>query len=66
MQDFYRAYNAAKNTYADYQNKVAKWEETYGTKAKSDTLHDRIQSYQKDKSARQSEQIARRKDRGAR
>lgn len=66
VQDFYRAYNAAKNTYADYQNKVAKWEETYGTKAKSDTLHDRIQSYQKDKSARQSEQIARRKDRGAR
>ena len=66
VQDFYRAYNAAKNTYAAYQDKVAKWEETYGTKAKSDTLHDRIQSYQKDKSTQQSERSTQTKDRGAR
>lgn len=60
VQDFYRAYHTAKNAYADYQDKAAKWEETYGTKAKGDTLHSRIQSYQRDESARQSERIIQR------
>ena len=66
VQDFYRAYHAAKNAYADYQEKAAKWEETYGTKKKGDTIHDRIQRYQRDQSPRQSEQTTQRKDRGAR
>ena len=66
VQDFYRAYHVAKNAYADYQDKAAKWEETYGTKLKRGTLHSRIQSYQRDESARQSERTTHRKDRGAR
>ena len=28
VQDFYRAYHAAQNVYADYQDKAAKWEKT--------------------------------------
>ena len=66
VQDFYRAYHTAKNAYADYQEKAAKWEETYGTKVERDTVHSRIQSYQRDESTRQSKQTTRRKDRGAR
>ena len=48
VQDFYRAYHTAKNAYADYQNKAAKWEETYGTKVNRDTVHGRIQNYQRE------------------
>ena len=66
VQDFYRVYHTAKNAYEGYQEKAAKWEETYGTKAKSDTMRDRIQSYQREQSAWQSEQTTQRKDRGAR
>lgn len=66
VHDFYKVYASAKNAYADCQKKADKWKETYGTKSKGDTIHDRIQSYQREESARQSEQIAQRKDRGAR
>ena len=45
VQDFYRFYHTAKNAYADYQEKAAKREKTYGTQAKSNTVRDRIQSY---------------------
>ncbi len=64
VQDFYQAYHTAKNAYADYQEKAAKWEETYETKEKSDAIHDRIQNYQRDESAWQSERISERKDKG--
>ena len=66
VQDFYRAYHTAKNAYADYQEKAAKWEEAYGTKVKRDSVHSRIQSYQREQSAQQSEQAIHRKDKGAR
>ena len=66
VHDFYRAYHTAKNAYADYQEKAAKWEETYGTKVKRDTVHSRLQSYQREESARQSERATQKKDSGAR
>ena len=66
VQDFYRAYHTAMNAYADYQEKAAKWEKTYGTKKRSDSIHDRIQSYQIDQSLRQPERTTQRKDKGAR
>ncbi|MDE7178920.1 MAG: MobA/MobL family protein [Lachnospiraceae bacterium] len=66
VHDFYKVYISAKNAYADCQKKADKWKETYGTKSKGDTIHGRIQSYQREESAQQSEQIAQRKDRGAR
>ena len=66
VQDFYRAYYTAKNAYADYQEKAAKWEKTYGTKKKGDSIHDKIQNYQRNEFARRSERATQRKDRGAR
>ena len=66
VQDFYRAYHAAQNAYADYQEKATKWEEAYGKKQKGDTIHGRIQSYQRDQPARQSERITQSKGKGAR
>ena len=66
VQDFYRAYHAAKNAYADYQEKAAKWEETYGSKSKYDSVHKRIQNYQKAVAERRSENTTQKKDRGVR
>ena len=66
VQDFYPVYHTVKNTYADYQDKAVKWEETYGTKKKSDTIHERIKSYQKEIAEKQSGNITRGKDREAR
>ena len=66
MQDFYRAYHAAKNDYADYQNKAAKWEETYGSKPKRDSVHKKIQNYQKVITERQPENTTQKKGREAR
>lgn len=54
----------AGNAYADYQDSVAKWEETYGTKEK-DTLHDRLQHYQRNV-AGQKKQTVQSQKRGAR
>lgn len=50
--------------YADYQEKDVKWEKIM--EQKNDTMHDNIQSYQRDESAPQSEQSTHRKDKGAR
>ena len=66
VQDFYRAYHAAQNAYADYQDKAAKWEKTYGSKSNSDSVHKRIQNYQKVIAERQTENTPQKKDRGAR
>ena len=54
------------NAYADYREKIAQVEETYGTKSKSNTLYSRIQSYQRDESVQQSEYATQEKNRGAR
>ena len=69
VQDFYRAYHTAKNAYADYQEKISKWDETYGKiaqKPQKESLHEQLQNYQRAKSERQSEQVTQRKDKGAR
>ena len=47
VHDFYRAYGVSRSAYADYQENDAKWEEAYGMKTPKDTLHDRLQNYQK-------------------
>ena len=69
VQDFYRAYYTAKNAYADYRDKVARWEEINGKitqKSKKESLHAQLQNYQRNEYTRQSEQDTQRKDRGAR
>ncbi len=47
VHDFYRAYTAAKTTYANYQNKADKWDKFYGTKAQNDTMQEKIQNLQR-------------------
>lgn len=50
------------NAYAIYKNKTAKWEEAYGTKAKSDTVHNKLQNYQRMGSERQFDKATQRKN----
>ncbi len=67
VHDFYKAYASAKNAYADYQDKLAKWEESYGENAqKQETLHERLLNHQKESTDRQTQQNRKSKDRGAR
>lgn len=68
MQEFYRTYHKSHSVYADYQNQVAKWEETYGEEeeSKQEKLHERIQNYQKKIVERQTERDTYSRDRGTR
>lgn len=54
--------------YETYQEESAKWEETYGNKAKpkQETLHERMQNYQKEFAEQQVEQTIYTKYREAR
>ncbi len=47
VQEFYRTYHKSHSAYADYQEKTSKWEENYGNKSTNDSVHKRIQNYQK-------------------
>ena len=47
VHDFYRAYGVSKSAYVDYQERNSKGEETYGMKNPKDTLHGKLQDYQK-------------------
>ena len=66
VQDFYRAYHAANNAYADYQEKATKWEEIYGNKSKCKSVHKRIQNYQRKIAESQFDITTQGKNRGAR
>ncbi len=66
VQEFYRTYHKSHSAYADYQEKISKWEENYGNKSTNDSVQKRIQNYQNAVSERQSENITKKKDRGAR
>lgn len=66
VQDFYRAYRKAHSAYINYREQVAKWEETYGIKTYSNTLHERMINYQRDTANQQTEQSKQRKDIGVR
>ncbi len=66
VQEFYRTYHKSHIAYADYQEKTSNWKENYGNKSTNDSVHKRIQNYQKAVSERPSENIIKKKDRGAR
>ena len=69
VQDFYRAYHTAKNAYADYQDKAARREEINGTitqKPKKESIHEQLQNYQREESARQPKQTTQKKDKRGR
>ena len=69
VQDFYRAYHTAKNAYANYQEKAAKWEEINGKitqKPQKKSLHEQLQNFQKEKATSQVQHFAKSINREAR
>lgn len=69
VQDFYKAYHSAKSAYAEYCDKSDKWEKSYGENTQwqdKESVHERLQNYQRENVNRQTEQISTNKDRGVR
>ncbi len=69
VHDFYKVYATAKIAYAEYRDKADRWEELYGENAPRQTkesVHRRLQDYQRANADRQAEQTSKNKDRGAR
>ena len=69
VQEFYRAYYAAKNVYVDYHNIDDKWERTIEKneqKSQKGTLHERLQNYQKEKADYQIQGTTENRNKGAR
>ncbi len=69
VQDFYKASAAAKTSNAKNQTKADKLEELYGENAKKqekESVHSRLQNYQRKNADWQSEPTIKRKDRRTR
>jgi excisionase family DNA binding protein len=68
VQDFYRSYHASASASIDYQSKVESWESTYGEseKPKVETIAERMERYQKEKTEQHYKQNYQKKDRGMR
>ncbi|NBJ95538.1 hypothetical protein [Parablautia muri] len=68
VHDFYKAFAVSKTANADYQVKADKWEERYGEKVqrREESIHRRLQNYQKENTDRQARQTSKNRDRGAR
>lgn len=58
VQDFYRTFYKVQNAYENYKKQVAKWEKDYGEniQKKEESLHERIQNYQRNIADRKAEQ----------
>lgn len=68
VQEFYKAYHEAKNAYGDYLEKEAEWKQSCGkeTKTQGTSLEERLQEHQREVLERQTQQMYKSKDRGAR
>ena len=68
VHDFYKVFSASKTANADYRNKSDKWEEKYGEKAqrREESIHRRLQNYQRESTNRQTKQSSKNMDRGER
>lgn len=70
VHDFYKTFATAKTANVSYQTKADKWEEQYGEKAQQkqpkESVHKRLQDYQRENADRQAKQISKSRDRGAR
>lgn len=58
----------SKTANAEYRNKVDKWEEQYGEKVqnKEESISKRLRNYQRENADRQTKQISKSRNRGAR
>ena len=69
VHDFYKVYATAKIAYAEYRDKADRWEELYGENAPRQTkesVHRRLQDYQRANADRQAEQTSKNKGRETR
>ncbi len=69
VHDFYKDFATAKSANAEYQTKADKWEELYGENAQKqekESVHRRLQNYQRENADWQSESTIQRKDRRTR
>jgi len=70
VHDFYKVFAASKTANADYQTKADKWEEQYREKAQpkqpKESVHKRLQDYQRENADKQAKQTSKSRDRGAR
>ena len=68
VHDFYKVFSVSKTANADYRDKVDKWEEQYGKKTQNqeENISKRLQNYQRENADRQTKQISKSRNRGAR
>lgn len=69
VHDFYKAFAAAKTAYDDYRDKSDKWEERYGKAAhrqEKESVHKRLQNYQRENADQHIRQTSKNRDKGAR
>ena len=68
VHDFYKVFSVSKTANAEYRNKVDKWEEQYGEKVqnKEESISKRLRNYQRENADRQTKQISKSRNRGAR
>ncbi|WP_251392599.1 MobA/MobL family protein [Mediterraneibacter agrestimuris] len=68
VHDFYKTFAASKTANAEYRDKVDKWEEQYGEKVqkKEESISKRLRNYQRENADRQTKQISKSRNRGAR
>ena len=69
VHDFYKTFAVAKTANAEYQEESDRWEELYGDNAQKqekESIHKRLQNYQRENADRQTIRTSKNKDKGAR
>ena len=68
VQEFYRTYHKSHSAYVDYWEQEANWKKTFGDtqNKKKESVYEHLRNLQIENSDRQSEQIFKSRDRGAR
>ena len=69
VHDFCKVFAAAKTANADYRDKSDKWEERYGKAAhrkEKESVHNRLQNYQKKNADQHIRKPSKNRDKGAR
>lgn len=69
VHDFYKTFAVAKTVNAEYQEESDRWEELYGEntqRQEKESIHRRLQNYQKESTDRQSQQSDKSRNREAR
>ena len=69
VHDFYKAFAAARTADYDYRDETDRWKETYGKNAyrkEKESVHNRLQNYQKENADQHIRQTSKNRNKGAR